>query len=44
MAISDKKKKKKKQKQKITSYIQGVLLPDQQALRGDSTYEDKHSN
>ena len=23
-------------------YIQGVLLPEQQALRGDSRYEDKH--
>ena len=23
-------------------YIQGVLLPDQQTLRGDSRHEDKH--
>ena len=23
-------------------YIQGVLLPDRQTLRGDSRHEDKH--
>ena len=26
----------------IYIYIQGVLLPNRQTLRGDSTHEDKH--
>ena len=26
----------------FTLYVQGVLLPDRQTLRGDSTHKDKH--
>ena len=26
----------------LHTHIQGVLLPDRQRLRGDSTHEDKH--